>query len=180
VEAARAGEHGKGFAVVAAEVRKLAERSKLAADEIVELTENSLQLSEMAGSKLSEVLPEIKKTSELLQEITAASIEQNNGASQVNNAVQQLNTVIQQNASVSEEMASSAKELESQAQSLELLVSFFKLNNSKTFKTRKSINTPGQREQAQIIESQKLKTPANPIKPPKIELDISEEDFESF
>lgn len=129
VEAARAGEHGKGFAVVAAEVRKLAERSKVAADEIVELAGRSLNLAEDAGKKLDEMLPEVRKTTQLVQEIAAASMEQNNGAGQVNNAIQQLNNVTQQNASASEEMASSAEELASHAESLKNMMSIFKISS---------------------------------------------------
>lgn len=127
VEAARAGEHGKGFAVVAAEVRKLAERSKVAADEIVGLAAESLKLAEDAGKSMGETLPNVEKTTSLVQEISAASVEQNNGAAQINNAVQQLNTVTQQNAAASEEMATSAEELSSQAEQLSQLVSFFNI-----------------------------------------------------
>ena len=128
VEAARAGEHGKGFAVVASEVRKLAERSKTAADEIVELSQTSKDVTENAGSLMQNLIPEIQKTSNLVQEITAASNEMNSGADQVNNAIQQLNQVTQQNASSSEELASNAEELSSQADQLKQVISFFKLN----------------------------------------------------
>jgi len=126
VEAARAGEHGRGFAVVAAEVRKLAERSKLAADEIENLSKNSLRITEKTRESLDALVPEIQKTSQLVQEIAAASIEQNSGADQINSAIQQLNVVTQQNAASSEEMATSAEELSSQAESLKEAVSYFK------------------------------------------------------
>lgn len=129
VEAARAGEHGRGFAVVAAEVRKLAERSKIAADEIVELSQNSKNLSVEAGKKFGEVLPDVEKTTSLVQEISAASLEQNNGAAQINSAIQQLNSVTQQNAAASEEMATSSEELASQAELLKEQIIFFKVND---------------------------------------------------
>jgi methyl-accepting chemotaxis protein len=130
VEAARAGEHGKGFAVVAAEVRKLAERSQVSAVEIDSLTKNSVRATEDAGKLLASIAPEIGKTAKLVQEITAASIEQNSGAEQVNNAIQQLNQVTQQNAAASEEMATSSEELASQAQQLLEMISYFKLEHS--------------------------------------------------
>lgn len=127
VEAARAGEHGKGFAVVAAEVRKLAERSKLAADEIITLSSKSVQVTESASELMENLVPEIEKTAKLVQEIAAASMEQSTGADQVNNAIQQLNQVTQQNAASSEELATSSEELNSQADQLKEIISFFKL-----------------------------------------------------
>ncbi|MBN2814504.1 MAG: Cache 3/Cache 2 fusion domain-containing protein [Bacteroidales bacterium] len=127
VEAARAGEHGRGFAVVAAEVRKLAERSKLAADEIQNLSRNSLMITEKTRESLDALVPEIQKTSQLVQEIAAASIEQNSGADQINGAIQQLNIITQQNAAASEEMATSSEELSAQAQNLKEVVGYFKV-----------------------------------------------------
>jgi methyl-accepting chemotaxis protein len=142
VEAARAGENGKGFAVVASEVRKLAERSKTAADEIVELAQSSKDVTEEAGKMMQDIIPEVRKTSNLVQEITAASNEMNSGADQVNNAIQQLNQVTQQNASSSEELASNAEELSSQAEQLKQVISFFKLNgeDKKQYETREQKN----------------------------------------
>mgnify|MGYP002619672379 CR=1 FL=1 len=130
VEAARAGEHGKGFAVVAAEVRKLAERSQVAAAEIDKLSKFGVSISEQAGSKLAAIVPEIQKTSRLVQEIAAASIEQSSGADQVNSAIQQLNQITQQNAAASEEMATSSEELASQADQLLEMVAYFKLDEN--------------------------------------------------
>lgn len=127
IEAARAGEHGKGFAVVAAEVRKLAERSQVAAQEIGELSTSSVELAEHAGSLLGEMVPSITKTSDLVQEISAASEEQAAGVSQINIAMVQLSQVTQQNASSSEELAATAEEMSSQAEQLQSAMSFFTL-----------------------------------------------------
>lgn len=127
IEAARAGDAGKGFAVVASEVRKLAEHSQKAAGEISDLSGRTVDTSARAGELINRIVPDIRKTAELVQEITAASQEQTTGTDQIGRALVQLDTVIQQNAAASEEMASMAEELSSQAMQLSETMSFFKL-----------------------------------------------------
>jgi methyl-accepting chemotaxis protein len=157
IEAARAGEHGKGFAVVAAEVRKLAERSQKAAGEINQLSANTLKVSEKSGEMLDKLVPDIQRTAELVQEITAASKEQDTGAEQINKALQQLEQVIQQNASASEEMASTTEELTGQSDQLVSALSFFHTGDEDGGRTRKPANAkPGRPVQA---------APANAAKP---------------
>jgi methyl-accepting chemotaxis protein len=125
VEAARAGEHGKGFAVVASEVRKLAEKSKIAAEEVNSISAFGLKISEIAGSKLEHIVPEIEKTAKLVQEITAASIEQDHATAQVNNALSDLNKQTQNNAVLVEELVSTAEYLKNQSDSLLETIRFF-------------------------------------------------------
>jgi methyl-accepting chemotaxis protein len=136
IEAARAGEHGKGFAVVAAEVRKLAERSQKAAGEINQLSSTTLRVSEKSGEMLDKLVPDIQRTAELVQEITAASREQDTGAEQINKALQQLEQVIQQNASAAEEMASTTEELTGQSEQLVGALGFFRTGEEEVSPSR--------------------------------------------
>jgi methyl-accepting chemotaxis protein len=164
IEAARAGDHGKGFAVVAAEVRKLAERSQIAAQEIGQLAESSVKTAESAGVLLDAIVPSIAKTSDLVQEIAAASQEQSAGVGQINTAMSQMSQITQQNASASEELAATAEEMTGQAEQLQNLMSFFKIGRgdnpgfgrpaAKAAKKPEKINKPGLQIPRKSIDSE--------------------------
>ncbi|MGE4319512.1 MAG: methyl-accepting chemotaxis protein [Deferribacterales bacterium] len=189
IEAARAGEHGKGFAVVASEVRKLAERSQEAAREISELSSSSVSIAEKAGGLLMQILPDIQKTAELVQEITAGSNEMRTGGEQINSAIQQLDQVIQRNAGAAEEMAATAEELSSQSEALQQAVSFFKMKDDGKFQAKYDALT---KKPAKALPKKSASRPMLTHKPAEkkpegIDLDLSEgkkdsldSEFESF
>ena len=188
IEAARAGEYGKGFAVVASEVGKLAERSQLAASEINELASGSVRVAEDAGKTIMDMIPDIKHTAELIQEISASSNEQNAGAEQINQAIMQLDKVIQQNAAVSEESSSMAEELSSQSVMLRDAISFFKMGGQKqTQKPKKALTHVAHMEKSSFTDKTPKssivntgKKPANRNDKPSKGIDLALDDDENY
>jgi len=177
IEAARAGEHGKGFAVVAAEVRKLAERSQVAAQEIGQLAGSSVGMAEQAGKLLDTMVPSIRKTSDLVQEIAAASQEQSVGVGQINGAMGQLNQATQQNASASEELAATAEEMGGQSAQLQSLMSFFKINEGHG---APQSSRPAARIQTSAMTSRSMNARAASAKAGNANASTNELDFERF
>jgi len=179
IEAARAGEHGKGFAVVASEVRKLAERSGTAAQEISELSVSSVEVAEKAGTLLGEMVPDIKKTSEMIQEIAAANNELSTNADQVSRAVGQLDKVIQSNASASEELASTSEELAGQANQLAETISYFRMTGAAHSAPRQvTVQTATRRPAAALAPA-----PAAPAAEGGMDMEMGDDDsgeFEKF
>ncbi|TDI96627.1 MAG: HAMP domain-containing protein [Caldithrix sp.] len=191
IEAARAGEHGKGFAVVAAEVRKLAERSQIAAAEISDLSTSSVEVAEKAGSLLEKLVPDIQKTADLVQEISASSNEQTQGADQINTAIQQLDKVIQQNASAATEASSTAEELSSQASQLQVAVDFFNIGDAGQAAHRSSAQAKPARKKSSrkitVVDDAEISKKSGAKRKKKatlaaagVELDLAEDELGTF
>jgi len=184
IEAARAGEHGKGFAVVASEVRKLAERSQVAAKEITTLAVDSVDIANKAGTILASIVPGIQKTSDLVEEITAASDQQASGVKQINQSMSQLDSVTNQNASGAEELAATAEELAGSVESLRDLISFFKIDGAQKIAAKKQQNQDHKQPRSHFNNSVK-QTEHHDIINPEVKSaekkrDLKTSDFEQF
>lgn len=178
IEAARAGEHGKGFAVVAAEVRKLAERSGTAAGEISELSASSVKVAEEAGSMLTQMVPDIQKTASLIQDITAATNKQNDGANQINTSLQGLDEVVQLSSSESEEVAATSQSLANEAMQLQEAISFFRVDDTPT--TQPTVRATTTQTRPTAIPQAKPRT--QPARNHGVALNMADDDegFERF
>ena len=167
VEAARAGEHGRGFAVVASEVRKLAERSQAAATEISQMSVDTVASAQQAGDMLNRLVPDIRKTAELVSEISAACREQDIGGAQINQAIQQLDKVTQQNAGASEEMSATSEELAAQAEELQASIAFFRVDNAADVKATQR-KAPGRAAKPAASSQTAVRRPQPAATAPKI------------